>query len=143
MPYTLHEAFTHLMYLTETLDLNYLEGMILESVIKPTHTTSGFRQALRDLDVLIASTITLMEGRSTLGLDNYFNGAPERGYTIGRIVTLIARARYRTTCPHAIHNYKAAAAMIHQMLQNLEALELALDSYTEIAETDEDTIYED
>lgn len=129
------------MYLTDQLDLNFLEGMVLESVIKPKHTCGSFRQALRDLEELISGPVISLAGRATMGLDNFFRGSPERGYNVGRVVTTIARARYRSTRERTIQNYKMAYVMIRQMLETLEVVEGAL--ATDVGdESDEDTMFE-
>lgn len=130
MVFVLQANFINMLYLTEQLNLNYLEGTVIEAVVKPEPSVYRYQRALEKLELLITSEITLVRRgemiRVSAALDSYDTSTFNQSYSATKIVHMIANARHRSTLEGALQNYRGAAAIIQYLADTMEAVNLAL-----------------
>jgi hypothetical protein len=130
MDFSLGAQFTSMLYLTEQLGLNFLEGSVIELVSKQVPTVYRYQKTLARLRVLMDTAITLTPDDTTQSavgaLVDYDAANFNQSYAVQKIVHLVAHARQRSTLEKAQSNYRAASALIAHLSDTLEMVEMAL-----------------
>lgn len=130
MAFLLQSQFVNMIFLTEQLNLNFLEGSIIEFVATQPPSVYRYQKALARLRILMDTAITMTpEGTtqsSVAALLDYDAATFNNTYAAKKIVHLIAHARQRSRVEGALSNYRGAAAIINHLSDSLEMVEMAL-----------------